>query len=164
MAAEMARAIHDLDPAMPLSAVSSMRDGMGLAFLPAQIALAALGTFGLLAVMLAVTGIYGMARYSVSRRVREIGVRMAIGARPVQVLRTVLGRLAIVVACGCIAGLALGLASGQILSAVVYQASPRDPLTLAMVCGVMAMVALASSWGPLRRAIKLDPVRVLREE
>jgi predicted permease len=164
MAAEMARAIRGLDPAMPLYAVGSMRDGMGLSYLPAEIALTALGTFGILAVMLAVTGIYGMASYSVSRRVREIGVRMAIGARPVQVLRTVLGRLAIVVACGCVAGLALGLASGKLLSAVVYQASPRDPLTLALVCGVMAMVALGSSWGPLRRAITIEPVRALREE
>jgi hypothetical protein len=164
MAAEMARAIRGLDPAMPLYAVGSMRDAMGLSYLPAEIALAALGTFGILAVMLAVTGIYGMASYSVSRRIREIGVRMAIGARPMQVLQTILGRLGIVVASGCIAGLALGLASGQILDAVVYQASPRDPLTLAMVCAVMAAVALASSWGPLRRAIKLDPVRVLREE
>lgn len=164
MAGEMARAVRLLDPAMPLYAVGSMREGMAMAYLPAEIAMVALGTLGLLAVMLAVTGIYGMASYSVSRRVREIGVRMAIGARPMQVLQTVLGRLAIVVVAGCVAGLALGLASGQILSAVVYQASPRDPVTLGLVCGVMAAVALASSWGPLRRAIKLDPVRVLREE
>lgn len=164
MAAEMARAVRGLDPAMPLYVVGSMRDMMGISFLPAEIALAALGTFGILAIMLSVTGIYGMASYSVSRRVREIGVRMAIGARPMQVLQTILGRLAIVVAGGCAAGLALGLASGQILSAVVYQASPRDPWTLAMVCAVMAAVALASSWGPIRRAIRLDPVRVLREE
>jgi hypothetical protein len=164
MAAEVARAVRGLDAAMPLYAVGSMRDGMGLAYLPAEIALAALGTFGILAVMLAVTGIYGMASYSVSRRVREIGVRMAIGARPAQVLRTVLGRLGAIVVLGSAAGVALGFASGVILSTVVYQATPRDPVTLAVVGVIMAVVALGSSLGPVRRAIAIEPVRALREE
>lgn len=164
MAGDMARAVRALDPAMPLYAVGSMRDGMELAFLPAEIALAALGTFGILAVMLAVTGIYGVASYSVSRRVREIGIRMAIGARAGQVLRTVLGRVAIVVGLGSLAGIALGWAAGGLLGAVVYQASSRDPLTLGAVAAIMAAVALASSWGPIRRAITLQPVRALREE
>src|SRR5204863_7533072 len=137
MAAQMARAVKTLDAAMPVYGVGSLNDMIGLAFLPAWAASIALGAFGALAMMLAVTGIYGLASYSVSRRVREIGIRMAIGARPTQVLRTVLGRLALLVAGGAVAGIVLGAAFGKILSAVVYQASSRDPMILAAVGLVM---------------------------
>ncbi len=164
MAGEMARVVKALDPAMPLYGVGSMRDTMALVSLPAQVAVVALGTFGLLAVMLAITGIYGLASYSVSRRVREIGIRMAIGARPKQVLQSVLGRLAIVVAAGSLVGIALGLASGEVLKAVVYQASPRDPITLAGVALIMGAVALGSALGPIRRAVSIEPTRALRED
>jgi predicted permease len=164
VAQEMFQVVKALDPAMPLYGAGSMRDSMGMLMLPSQIALVVLGAFGLLAVMLAVTGIYGLASYSVSRRVREIGIRMAIGARAGQVLGTVLGRLGIVVAAGSVTGIALGIASGQILSAVVYQASPRDPMTLGIVAAVMTVVALGSALGPIRRAISIAPVRALREE
>jgi ABC-type antimicrobial peptide transport system permease subunit len=164
VAAEMAQAVRKLDAAMPLYGTGSMREHMALALLPAQIALVVLGAFGVLAIMLAVTGIYGLASYSVSRRVREIGIRMAIGARPGQVLGTVLGRLGIVVTLGCITGIALGLTSGTILSAVVYQATPRDPVTLALVGLVMSTVALAAAAGPIRRAISIEPVRALHQD
>jgi predicted permease len=163
-AASMLRAVKALDPALPTYGVGSMRENMALALLPAQIAVVALGSLGTLALMLAVTGIYGLASYSVSRRVREIGIRMAIGARPGQVLQSVLGRLAIIVAAGSLAGIALGLLSGRVLSAVVYQASPRDPLTLAAVGAIMGIVAIASALGPIRRAISIDPTRALRED
>jgi ABC-type antimicrobial peptide transport system permease subunit len=89
---------------------------------------------------------------------------MAIGARPTQVLQSVLGRLAVIVAAGSLVGIVLGLASGQILSAVVYQASPRDPLTLAAVALIMAAVALGSAFGPIRRATSIDPTRALRQD
>jgi predicted permease len=164
VAAEMQRAVHALDPALPLYGAGSLRDSMAFTQLPAEIALAALGTFGILAIMLAVTGIYGLASYSVSRRVREIGIRVAIGARPGQVLQSVLGRLGITVAIGSIAGIVLGLASGKLLSAVVYQASPRDPITLAFVGVIMGAVALGSALGPIRRAISIEPTRALRED
>ncbi|MEP6963635.1 MAG: FtsX-like permease family protein, partial [Acidobacteriota bacterium] len=164
MAAQMARTIKALDPTMPLYGVGPLRDQLALAFLPAWIASIALGAFGVLAAMLCVTGIYGLASYSVSRRRREIGIRMAIGARPAQVLRAVLGRLAILVAVGSVAGIGLGLAAEQLLSAVVYQASSRDLPTLAAVAAVMLLIAAMSAFGPVRRAISVDPNLALRQD
>jgi ABC-type antimicrobial peptide transport system permease subunit len=163
VAAEMARVVKALDPALPIYGSGSLISLTQLAFLPGWIASIAMGAFGMLAVMLAVTGIYGLASYSVSRRVREIGIRMAIGARPAQVLRAVMGRLALLVAGGSIAGISLGIASSQLLSVVVYQASPRDPVTLAAVGAIMSAIAVLSALGPIRRAISIEPVHALRE-
>jgi predicted permease len=164
MAADMARVVKSLDPAIPVYGVGRVIDLMGLAFLPAWISSIALGAFGLLGMMLAVMGIYGLASYSVARRVREIGIRMAIGARPGQVLQSVLGRVALLVGIGSMVGLALGLASGGVMSKVVYQASPSDPLTLVGVAVLMLAIALGSTLGPIRRAVTINPLRALRQD
>jgi predicted permease len=164
MAAQIARTVKALDPGMPVYGVGSLADSMGLAFLPAWIASIALGAFGLLAIMLAVTGIYGLAGYSVSRRVREIGIRMAVGARPLQIMQTVIGRLAIIVLIGCAVGIGLGLASGRLLATVVYQSSPSEPATLSAVALVMLTIAVVSALGPIRRAISVEPVQALRQD
>jgi predicted permease len=164
MGGEMARAVKGLDPAMPVYGAGSLADTMGLAYLPAWVASIALGAFGVLAVMLAVTGIYGVASYSVARRSREIGVRIAIGARRRHVLQCVLGRLALLVVAGSGMGLVLGLASGKLLASVVYQASPRDPITLTAVGVFMLVIAGGSALGPMRRAVSMDPMLSLRQD
>jgi ABC-type antimicrobial peptide transport system permease subunit len=123
-----------------------------------------LTAFGLLAIMLAVTGIYGLAAYTVSRRVREIGVRVAVGAQPWQVLRSIMGRTGTLLLVGCAAGLAMGLASTRLLAGIVYQATARDPMVLGAVAATMALVALAAAWVPARRAVSVDPIRSLRHE
>jgi hypothetical protein len=164
MAGEMARAVKALDPAIPVYGAGSLVDTMGLAYLPAWVASIALGAFGVLAVMLAVTGIYGIASYSVARRSREIGIRIAIGARPRHVLQCVLRRLALLVAAGTGVGLVIGLASGSLLASVVSQASPRDPITLTAVGVFMLVIAVVSALGPMRRAISMDPMRAVRED
>jgi len=128
MAAEMRRTIAALDTRLPVYGVGSLMQMLGEAFLPARAATIALSAFGLLAVMLAVTGIYGLAAYSVSRRVREIGIRIAVGAQPWHVLQFVLGRTSLLLSIGLCVGLALSLAASQLLSSIVYQASSRDPL------------------------------------
>jgi ABC-type antimicrobial peptide transport system permease subunit len=137
---------------------------LGFAYFPARAATLALGVFGVLAIMLAATGIYGMAAYAISRRRREIGIRMAIGAPPRQILRVVLGRTSALLLAGSIAGFFLGLAAGPLLANVVYQASPSDPLVMVSVPLAMAVVALLAAWGPARRALKIDPVYALRQE
>jgi len=166
--AEMARALRrtmsSLDPQLPLYALGSVRQMVDLAYLPARVASIALGAFGLLALMLAVTGIYGLAAYTVSRRVREIGIRVAVGARASQVLASVLGRIGVMLAAGSLAGLAMGLISAKLLASIVYQATPRDPWVLAGVGLTMAVVTLLSAWIPARRAISVDPIRSLRQE
>jgi ABC-type antimicrobial peptide transport system permease subunit len=141
-----------------------LMDTMGLAYLPAWIASIALGAFGVLAVMLAVTGIYGVANYSVTSRRREIGIRVAIGARSRHVLQCVVGRLALLVAAGSGVGLLIGLASGRLLAAVVYQASPRDPMTVTAVGALMFVIAVVSALGPIRKAISIEPLRALHED
>jgi macrolide transport system ATP-binding/permease protein len=166
--AEMARALRqtmtELDAQLPLYALGSVRQMVDLAYLPARAATLALGAFGVLALMLAITGIYGLAAYTVSRRVREIGIRIAVGARGWQVLWSVMGRIGVMLAAGSAAGLALGLASARLLASIVYQATPQDPWVLGGVGATMAVVALISAWIPARRAMSVDPIRSLRHE
>ena len=118
----------------------------------------------MLGAMLAVTGIFGMASYSVSKRMRELGIRVALGARRVEVMQAALGRSVKLLCAGSIAGLLLGMAASKVLESVVYEATPRDPL---VVCGVLvAMVLLGAiaAWLPARRAAGVDPAILLREE
>jgi predicted permease len=164
MASEMERAVKRLAPAMPLYSVGSLHRSMALALLPAWGSFVAFGAFGLLALMLAVTGVYGLAAYSVARRRREIAIRMAVGARSREVLSAVLGRVAILAGIGIIAGLGLSAAVGRLLSSFVFQASTRDTRTLAAVAILMLAVAVVSALGPVRRAISVDPSMALRQD
>jgi ABC-type antimicrobial peptide transport system permease subunit len=137
---------------------------LGFAFFPTHAAAIALSAFGVLAIMLAVTGIHGLVSYAVARRVREIGIRMAVGARPSQVLRLVLGRTMALLAVGSAIGLVASLAAGQVLASVVYGASSRDPRTLLAVLATIVVLGLISSWTPTRRALGIDPIAALRCE
>jgi predicted permease len=164
MAAEMRQAMARLEPNLAVYTVGGFRQMLGLVFLPMHAAAIALSAFGVLALMLSITGIYGLAAYTVSRRGREIGIRMAIGARPAQVLRSVFGRIGKLVTAGALVGLALGFAGAGVLASIVYQASSRDPVVIAASVLSIAVVALAAAFGPARRAIRVDPVRSLRHD
>jgi len=164
MVREMRQAVAALDPQLPLYGTGSLHQMLGFAFFPARAAALALSAFGVLAIMLAVTGIHGLVSYAVARRVREIGIRMAVGAQPAQVLRLVLGRILTLLAFGSAIGLGLALAAGQVLASVVYGASPRDPEILAAVAATLALLGLLSSWAPARRALGIDPMAALRHE
>ena len=164
MVKEMRQAVARLDPELPLFGTGSLDQMLGFAFLPTRAAAIALSAFGLLALMLAATGVHGLVAYAVARRVREIGIRVAVGASPSQVLELVLRRIATLLAIGSVVGLLLALAAGQLLASVVYQASPRDPLILPAVLAVIVLVGLLSSWAPMRRALRIDPMAALRYE
>jgi predicted permease len=164
MVREMREVVAGLDPELPLYGTGSLNQMLGFAFFPTHAAAIALSAFGVLAIMLAVTGIHGLVSYAVARRVREIGIRMAMGARPSQVLRLVLGRIAVLQAIGSAIGLVLALAAGQVLASVVYGASSRDPRTLLAVLGTIGVLGLLSSWAPTRRALGIDPMAALRYE
>jgi ABC-type antimicrobial peptide transport system permease subunit len=114
--------------------------------------------------MLAVTGIFGMASYSVSKRLRELGIRIALGAQPKEVLRSALGRVFRLLAAGSAVGLLLGLAATKVLSLIVYQATPRDPVVLFGVVVTMLLLGLLAAWIPAQRALAADPLMLLREE
>jgi len=163
VASQLRRVVRDLDPRIPLQADGPLTEANALFFLPARAATIALGAFGLLAISVALTGIYGLAAHSVSARVREIGIRLAVGARSYDVLRSILGRTAVILAAGACVGIAAGMAVSQLLTAVVYHASPGDPLVLTAVAGTMTLVGLGAAWVPARRALAIDPAQTLRE-
>ena len=113
---------------------------------------------------MAVTAIFGMAAYSVSKRLRELGIRMALGAQRKEVLQAALGRAFKLLAFGSAAGLLLGILASRVLASIVYQATPRDPLVLTAVVLAMALLGLLAAWIPAQRALSIDPVILLREE
>ena len=157
------KALHGLDAAMPL-AVKPWTQEMNSALFAARVASVALGVLGLLGAMLAVTGIFGMASYTVSKRLRELGIRMALGAQRKQVLRSALGRSFILLSVGSVAGLVLGLLATKVLSFIVYQASPNDPVVLGGVVLTMLLLGLAAAWIPAQKALGVNPVMLMREE
>jgi ABC-type antimicrobial peptide transport system permease subunit len=123
-----------------------------------------LGVLGVIAAMLSVTGILGMAAYSVSKRLKELGIRMALGAQRKEVLQAALGRAFKLLAFGSATGLLLGILASRVLAFIVYQATPRDPLVLAGVVVAMALLGLVATWIPAQRALSIDPMQLLREE
>jgi len=117
-----------------------------------------------MAALLSITGIFGLAAYSVSRRLKEVGIRLALGAEARDVLRSTLSRPVKLLVCASAAGLVLGVLASTVLAKVVYQATPRDPFVLAGVVIVMLLLGLLATWVPARRALSVDPLVLLREE
>jgi predicted permease len=155
--------LHSLDAGLPFS-VRTWPKQLDSALFASRMATISLGILGTLGAMLAVTGIFGMAAYSVSRRLRELGIRIALGAQRSEVLTAALGRAFRLLAFGSAVGLLLGLAATRVLSYIVYQATPRDPLVLAGVVFTMLVLALLATWVPASRALSADPLILLREE
>jgi predicted permease len=162
--AAVRQAVAALDPSLPLYGVGSIEQMLGFALFPSQAAAVALSAFGILALVLAATGIHGLVAYAVSRRRREIGIRIAIGAGSRNVLRVVLGRIALLLGIGAAAGLALAVAAGQLLANIVYEVSPRDPLVLGGVAASIVLVGALASWAPARRSLRTQPIDALRAE
>jgi predicted permease len=155
--------LHDLDAGLP-SFIQTWNEEMNGAFFAPRMATMALGVLGTMGAMLSITGIFGMAAYSVSKRLKELGIRMALGAQGQEVLQAALGRAFRLLAFGSAAGLLLGILASRVLAFIVYQATPRDPLVLAGVVLAMALLGLLATWIPAQRALSLDPLTLLREE
>jgi len=163
IAAALSRAVRGIDPSMPVD-IHTWNSELDSALFAARVATVALGVMGLLGTMLAVTGIFGMASYTVSKRLREIGIRIALGASQRKVLGAALGRAFRLLAIGSAAGVILGLLATRVLSFIVYQATPRDPIILGGVVLTMLGIGLIAAWIPARRALAVDPMILLREE
>ncbi len=163
IAGAIERSLHTLDPALPI-VVRPWASEMDTALFAAHVATAALGALGLMGAMLAVTGIFGMASYTVSKRLRELGIRMALGAGRREILRASLGRAFRLLAVGSIAGVGLGMLATKVLSYIVYQATPKDPMVLGGVTLTMVLLGMIAAWIPARRALAVDPLILLREE
>jgi ABC-type antimicrobial peptide transport system permease subunit len=123
-----------------------------------------LGVLGIMGAMLSITGIFGMAAYSVSKRLKELGIRVALGAQRKEVLQAALGRAFKLLAIGSGVGLGLGILAGRVLASIVYQATPRDPAVLVGVILAMAALGLVATWIPAQRALSVNPVMLLRED
>jgi len=135
-----------------------------LSFFVSQVATVALGLFGAFGLLLSVTGTFGLASYTVSKRLRELSIRVALGAQARQVLSAALGRMLILLATGSAAGILLGVAASRVLSAVVYQATAQDPVVLIAVAFTVLVTGSLAVAGPVRRALHVDPANLLREE
>ncbi len=157
------RSVHGLDAGLPVSLRTWTQELDGALF-TARVATVALGVLGLLGAMLAATGIFGMASYVVSRRMRELGIRVALGAGRRDVLGTALGRALRSLAIGSAAGLVLGVLATRVLSFIVYQATPKDPLVLGGVTLTLLLLGLLATWIPARRALAVDPLVLLRDQ
>jgi predicted permease len=163
LGAAIRQRLRQLDAGLPVSIQTRVGEMDPILFGP-RMATLALGVMGLMGAMLAVTGVFGMATYSVSKRLRELGIRIALGAQRKEVLQAALGRAFRLLVAGSVAGLVLGLAASRVLALVVYQATPRDPLVLAGVVAAMALLGLVATWVPARRALSVDPLVLLRDE
>jgi predicted permease len=164
VATAVRKLIRDLDPAVPLEESSSWTNQLAIQIFPAQTATIALSLFGAFGLLLSITGTFGLASYSVSKRLRELSIRVALGAQARQILSTALGRMFILLGTGSVIGIVLGLAASRLLSAVVYQASAQDPLVLAAVAFTILLTGSLSVAGPVRRALHIDPATLLREQ
>ncbi len=163
LAAAMRSTLRDLDPGLPCY-IQTWNEALHIALFGPRMATISLGVLGIMGAMLSITGIFGMAAYSVSKRLKELGIRMALGARRKEVLQAALGRALKLLAFGSAAGLVLGILASRVLALIVYQATPRDPAVLAGVVLAMALLGLLATWIPAQRALSLDPSTLLREE
>jgi len=157
-------AARAIDPTVALFSTGTLTQQLDMPLLPARLAASTLGAFGLLALILAASGIYGVMAYAVSRRTREIGIRMAIGASQASILGMIGRRALLLIGSGTLVGLALAVAVARLLQQILYGIEPTDPLTYASVFLMILGIAAAACGVPAFRAIHINPVTALRQE
>jgi len=158
------REVERLDAAMPVADLRTMSSQLGVALFPARLGGATLGVFGILGVILAAVGVYSVMAYSVSQRVREIGIRVALGANHGNVVGMVMRKGMTLVGVGVVLGLGAAVGAGRLMAGLIYGVSAVDPITFLGVPGLLCCVALLATFFPARRAAALDPMRALRAE
>jgi len=163
LAAAMRSQLRELDAGLPVD-TATWNGRLDVVLFPARVATMSLGVLGMMGAILSITGIFGMAAYSVTKRLRELGIRIALGGQRKEVLQAALGRPVKLLAVGSAAGLLLGVLASRVLGFIVYQATPRDPLVLAGAVLAMLLLGLLATWIPARRALSVDPLILMREE
>ena len=163
-AAAAARRVFMESAHIPLLSVETMPEVISASLAQQRFTMTLLACFGLISLLMGATGLYGVMSYTVARRTREIGVRMALGAYRGDILRMVLREAWLLVAVGVVVGLFASLASAQLLRSLLFGVIPRDPVMLAVMCGVLMCTGLFAAWWPARRAASTEPVDALRME
>jgi ABC-type antimicrobial peptide transport system permease subunit len=158
------RQVEALDPDVPLFDIKSAGEQIRDSYWQQELSGMLIGIFAIIALLLGAVGMYGVMAYMVSERTREIGIRMALGARPADVLSMILRQAMRVTGIAILAGVASALALSRVMASLLYGVSPRDPMTFAVIVAALTMVALAASYLPARRATVVDPMIALRDE
>jgi predicted permease len=164
MASVIRRALHEFDPALPVPPMLTLDEATGIVLFPQRIAAIVTGTLGLVGLLLAAVGLYGVIAFSTTRRTREIGIRLALGARGADVLRMIVGEGMRLAGIGVAVGVLLAAAATRVMASLLFDVSPLDPLTFAAMSALFVLVALAATWLPARRAARAEPMSVLRSE
>ena len=164
MAASVRKLMHDLDSGVPIQESGPWIRQLGMQLFPARAATIALSLFGVFGLLLSITGTFGLASYTVAKRMRELSIRVALGAQAKQVISAALGRMLILLSCGSVAGLLLGVAASRLMAAIVYQATAQDPFVLLAVAFTMLLTGVLSIAGPVSRTLNIDPASLLREQ
>jgi ABC-type antimicrobial peptide transport system permease subunit len=160
------RTVRDVDPSIPIVSLKTFRQHLdsNLQLWIVRAGAALFSIFGGLALGLAVVGLYGVKAYSVARRTREIGIRMALGAQPGMVLRMIMREGSIMLLSGVAIGLLLAMATAKVLSGILYQVGALDPIAFTVAPLLLAAAALIATWLPARRATHVNPIQALRAE
>lgn len=162
MIAALRKEIANIDSNLPVFNIKTLVEHLNVAFFPAQMAAIVLGVFGAVALFLAAIGIGGVMSYSVAQRTREIGIRLALGAKPRDILQLVLKQGLTLASIGLIIGIVLSIVIGRLISGLLYTTSPTDTITFISVSILFSMVVLIACYIPARKAIKVDPMVTLR--
>jgi putative ABC transport system permease protein len=164
LAAAARSTVRELDPLLALIGVNRFTDLIHRSVAQPRFTMLLLGAFGVVALVLAAVGIYGLLSYTVKRRTREIGIRIALGGPPRHVLWLVVGQGMRLVLVGLLVGVAAAVAATRLMAGLLYGVSATDPLTFAGIVGLLVVVSLAASWLPARRAVRTDPRGALGSE
>jgi ABC-type antimicrobial peptide transport system permease subunit len=163
LAPVLRRRVAEIDPAMPVRDVRTMEDALGVNLFPSRVATSALALFGAIGLLLSTLGIHGVLAHAVSRQRREIGIRLALGARPNGVLGTILARGARLTGMGLVLGVVAAVLASEALRGLLFT-DPLDALTLVGVPALLGVVAMIATCVPARAAARVDPIRAIKAE